>query len=97
MTASILSLRDTSPPAESGETPDLWNVPRLLRRIADQLEAGELCKKEFLPGVHGALVLSLPGEAPGIFGLGAEGHLAQSFADFHLGAAEILRMMQQEN
>ena len=73
------------------EEPRLTNIPLLLRKLADRIEAGEYGDANN-PAVEMrcACLISVYGERPIAFGFGATADPKQVFCDFHSGAALLM-------
>ncbi len=87
-------------PSAGAEVPDLRSVPALLRKIADQIDAGHYGIKEAQTQwdevvCRGALVLRVSGQPPQVFALG-DTQAAQAYMDFHAGADELMAMRSPE-
>ena len=65
--------------------PSLRDVPKTLRTIADNIEAGE-----YGDVLRGALVLRAVDREPQVFGFGDLPVAAQAYMDFHAGADQIM-------
>ena len=97
----VVRLRAVDP---EQKLPDLRSVPALLRRIADQLEAGAHGIKDWQDAhpkeadsviVRGALVLRISGQQPHIFGLG-DTTGERTYMDLHAGAQELMSYRHME-
>ena len=80
-------------PAAGREKPDLHDVPLMLRRFADELEAGkhgDLTDPEFV--IRCVCVLRVSRREPIVMGWGATADPVQAYMDLHAGAQEIMSM-----
>jgi hypothetical protein len=97
--ADIVPLRSCTP--IDAKKPILQDVPALLRKIADELEAGDYGMREAKEKwgdnyvCRGALVLRISNQDPHVFGLG-DADSTQAFMDLHAGAQEIMNMKRPE-
>lgn len=91
--ANVLSLV----PDREAAQPDLCNVPLMLRRLADRIDAGEFgdaSAADFV--IRCATVLCVSQCKPFVLGFGRGADPNQTFADLHAGAAELLGMSHPE-
>jgi hypothetical protein len=75
------------------ERPALHDVPLMLRKLADDLEAGvygDLKDPEHI--VRAVCVLRVSQREPVVLGWGATADPERAFMDLHAGAAELLSM-----
>jgi hypothetical protein len=80
-------------PAAGREKPDLHDVPLMLRRLADDLEAGkygDLADPEFI--IRCVCVLRVSGSEPLVMGWGATADLVQAYMDLHAGVQKLMSM-----
>lgn len=77
-------------PDPGAESPVLRDIPRMLRKLADDIEAGE--KYGPVAGVRrAAIVLRIAGMVPSVFGFG-DTDATHAFEDLHAGALELIHM-----
>lgn len=79
--------------AEGRDKPDLHDVPLMLRRLADSLEAGEygdLKDPDFT--IRCVCVLRVSQMEPVVMGWGATCSPQQAYMDLHAGAQELMSM-----
>jgi hypothetical protein len=97
--ADIHVLRDVTP-AEAA-VPQLLNVPKLLRDLADAIDAGDHgireAKEAFGEDIvlRIALVMRVTGQEPLVFGFG-DAPLSVTYMDLHAGAQELMAMRHPE-
>lgn len=75
------------------DKPDLHDVPLMLRRLADDLEAGkygDLSEPDFI--ARCVCVLRVSYREPIVLGFGATADSSQAHVDLHAGAQELLHM-----
>lgn len=84
-------------PDPDAAQPDLCNVPLMLRRMADRIEAGEFGNvkdPDFV--IRCTNVLSVSGMEPVVSGWGVGADANQVFVDLHAGAAQLLGTQRAE-
>lgn len=80
-------------PTAGREKPDLHDVPLMLRRLADSLEAGEygdLKDPDFISRC--VCVLRVSYREPIVMGFGATADSSQAHVDLHAGMLELAHM-----
>lgn len=80
-------------PAAGREKPDLHDVPLMLRRLAEELEAGkygDTSDPEFI--TRCVCVLRVSHREPIVLGFGSTADSTQAFMDLHAGAQELMGM-----
>ena len=69
----------------------LRDVPLQLRRLADRLESDAAGDPDPYYTIRATIVIRRNGAAPEVMAYGDIEHIAQSYADLHMGATELIK------